>query len=151
MIYEQLADYCDCIKKAEQSDIDELISLVSMATCWQQHPCETFLLGERQEVIDVDDCLCNCEIVKFAPFYTPFDPESFSFTLVKSEGLEETLIPVSEFSYSTVEGVFKIKPPLPDCKCMGFNCGCKPEYRLLVEYTAGFNDLPECLIQYSFS
>lgn len=146
MIYEQLAEQCDCIKKVDNKDIDELISLVSMATCWQQHPCETFLVSERQEVIDIDDCLCDCEIVKFSPFYTPFDPESFTFTLVRSEGIEEELIPVSEFNYSTVEGVFKIKPPLPDCTCMSLNCNCKPKYKLLVQYTAGFNDLPDCLL-----
>ena len=146
MIYEQLADNCDCMKEVKDSDIDELISLISMATCWSQYPCETFLVSERQEVIDIEDCLCECEIIKFAPFYKPFDPESFTFTLVQSEGINETLTPISEFAYSEVEGVFKIKPPIPSCDCLTPNCGCNPEYKMLVRYTAGFEDLPECML-----
>ena len=146
MVYDQLSEYCDCIKEFTESDVDELISLVSMATCWSQSPCETFLVSERREVIDIDDCLCDCEIIKFAPFYTPFDPESFTFTLVRSEGIDETLIPVGEWSYSEVEGVFKLKPPIPNCDCMSPLCECNPEYRLLVTYEAGFNELPECML-----
>lgn len=146
MIYEQLRDYCDCIKDVKQEEVDELINLVSMATCWTQKPCETFLNSERREVIDLDDCLCDCQIVRFAPFYTPFDPESFTFTLVKEVGIEETLIPVTEFTYSEIEGVFKIDPPIPNCDCGCNECTCNPKYKLVIDYVAGYEELPECLL-----
>ena len=145
MIYEQLSDYCDCIGKFEESDVDELVNLISIATCWTQKPCETFLNSERREVVDLDDCLCDCEIVRFTPFYTPFDPESFSFTLLKEVGIEETLLPVTEFTYSEVEGVFKIDPPIPNCECQN-ECTCNPKYKLVVDYTAGYEEIPECLL-----
>lgn len=145
MIYEQLSDYCDCID-VQESDVDELINLVSMATCWTQRPCETFLNSERREVIDLDDCLCPCDIVRFVPFYTPFDPESFTFTLVKEVGIEETLIPVTEFAYSEIEGVFKIDPPIPSCECGCNECSCNPKYKLVIDYEAGYEELPECLL-----
>lgn len=146
MIYEQLRDYCDCIKDVKQEEVDELINLVSMATCWTQKPCETFLNSERREVIDLEDCLCDCQIVRFAPFYTPFDPESFTFTLVKEVGIEETLIPVTEFTYSEIEGVFKIDPPIPNCDCGCNECTCDPKYKLVIDYVAGYEELPECLL-----
>ena len=31
-IYEQLSEYCECIKSVKKSDIDELISLISVYT-----------------------------------------------------------------------------------------------------------------------
>ncbi len=144
-IYEQIINYCDCVE-AKAEDIDELISLISMATCWQQEPCETFLMSERQEVIDIDDCLCECDVVKFAPFYTPFDKDSFTFTLVKQEGITETLTPIYDFAYSEVEGVFKMIPPIPSCECMPDCCSCNPDYKLLITYNAGFELLPDCLL-----
>lgn len=146
MIYEQLSDYCDCIKSFKEEDVDELINLVSVATCWTQQPCETFLNSERREVVRLDDCLCDCEIVRFKPYYTPFDVESFTFTLVKEVGIEEEFIPITEFNYSEVEGVFKIDPPIPNCKCGCNECSCNPTYKLVVDYTAGYEDLPDCLL-----
>lgn len=146
-IYEQLAEYCDCMKEVKPEDVDELIALVSMATCWANEPCETFLIGSRIEVIDIKDCLCNCELVEFRPFYAPFEPDSADFVLVKQEGLEEEYIPLSEdeFMYSEVDGVFKIKPPLPSCECLP-GCGCEPKYKLTVKYDAGYELLPDCML-----
>lgn len=147
MIWEKLAESCDCLNKAEQSDVDELIHLISMATCWVEQPCDTFLMGERKEVIDLDSCFDCCEIIKFAPFYTPFDETSFSFHLVKQKGIEEEIIPISEWNYSEVEGVFLIKPPLPNCNCLPqCECTCNPSYKLLVTYNAGYEELPDCLV-----
>ena len=149
MIRQQLLDYCDCIeeKYLTQDIVDELVYLVSVATCWSQEPCETFLNSTRREVIDIKDCLCDCDIVEFSPFYYPFDPGTASFTLVKQEGIEETIIPITreEFNYSMVDGVFRIKPPLPSCDCQPM-CECKADYKLLVEYDAGFFELPECML-----
>lgn len=144
MIYQQLTDYCDCVK-VEEEDVDSLISLISMATCWMQKPCETFLLSERKEVIDLPDCI-DCDVISFTPFYTPFEEASVNFTVVKSVGTEETYIPVTDYIWSEVDDAFKLDVPIPSCKCQPCSCGCPPSYKLLVTYDAGYDELPECLL-----
>ena len=69
-ILEQLQAYCDCVKDITEEDVAELVNLISIATCWQAKPCETFLVGERREVIDLPSC-ADCPIT-FEPFYQPF-------------------------------------------------------------------------------
>lgn len=149
MIRQQLLDYCDCIKEEDltQEVVDELINLVSVATCWSQEPCETFLISSRIEVIDIKDCLCNCEVIEFRPFYVPFEPDSIDFVLVKQKGIEEERFPITdkEFIYSEVDGAYKIKPPLPSCDCQP-NCGCNAKYKLVAKYDAGYDLLPECML-----
>ncbi len=145
-IYEQLSEYCDCIKSVKKSDIDELISLISVYTCWTQKPCDTLLSGERTEVIDIPDCVCDCDVFTFDPFYVPFDVDSFEFTLVAQTGIEEELTPITEFSYSEIDKDFKISLPIPNCRCKGRSCGCPTKYKLLVTYVAGYKELPECLL-----
>lgn len=145
MIYQQLRDYCDCVEVRE-ADVDELINLVSMSTCWTQEPCDTFLTGERKEVVDLSSCLDECDIFTFRPFYHPYDVESFTFTLVKTEGIHETYEEIADVAYSEVGEVFRIDLPIPNCKCQPCTCGCDPEYKLLVTYDAGYDDLPDCLL-----
>lgn len=146
MIYDQLKEQCDCIKDGiTESDIDELVGLISMLTCWTQKPCETFLNGDREQVIPLPECLCDCDVFEFEPFYTPFDPESFEFTLVEQTGIEETLTPITNYKYSEVDRKFKMVLPIPDCKCKP-DCGCPTKYKLIVRYVAGYEDIPECLI-----
>lgn len=119
-----------------------------MATCWRRLPCDTFLNSERQEVVELPDCFDECDIYEFSPFYAPFDEESFAFTLVKQKGIEEELIPITEFRYSDIDGVFRLKvPEIPSCKCHGgCTCGCEPSYKLVVRYIAGYDKLPDCLL-----
>lgn len=143
-IYQQLENYCDCVKVVED-DVDELISLISMATCWTQKPCETFLVSERKEVVELPNCT-DCDIISFTPFYYPFVEESVAFTVVKSVGIEETYIPVTDFIWSEADETFKLDVPLPDCKCQPCTCGCEPTYKLIATYDAGYEELPECLL-----
>lgn len=146
-IYEQLSEYCNCIKSFKESDVDELINLVSAYTCWTNTLCETFLSGERREVLDLPDCLDECEVFTFKPFYYPFDADSFSFTLVAQTGIEETTTDISDFSYSEIDEDFKMLLPIPDCKCgCRPKCECPTKYKLLVTYVAGYEELPDCLI-----
>lgn len=146
MIYDQLRNYCNCIKEEiTDGDIDELISLISMATCWQQKPCETFLTSVRKQVIGLPDCLDGCDTFEFEPFYAPYDVASFVFTLVSQTGTEETLTPITNAVYSTVDEVFRIDLPIPDCKCRP-ECGCPTHHKLLVEYVAGYERIPDCLL-----
>lgn len=144
-IYEQLAAYCEC-EKVVESDVDHLIDLISMATCWTQRPCENFLMAERKEVIDLPDCLDECNIVSFMPFFTPFEESSFEFTLVKREGIEETYTSIHTYAWSEADETFRLQLPIPTCECQPCTCGCKPEYKLMVTYDAGYEELPECLL-----
>lgn len=169
-IVEQLRAYCDCVDDFTEADIADLINVVSMATCWTRTPCETFLKGKRREVIELPSC-ADCPIV-FQPYYQPFigvtreqvvDEETggvktvevpfgiddFKFHIVKTQGIEETVteIPRDSWTYSDVGHVFRIAPGLPSCKC-GCDpcCGCPPEYHMVVEYEAGYDELPDCLL-----
>lgn len=143
--FEQLTEYCDCQDVAEK-DVTELINLISTYTCWANEPCETFLKGERREVKDIPNCLCDdCSVYVFEPLYAPFDPESFEFTLVEQNGITETQSILSQYSYSEVDGNFRLELPLPNCKCKP-DCGCESTYKLLVTYVAGYEGIPECLL-----
>lgn len=153
-ITEQLTEYCDCLTREvdgmpspnfRERDVMELVDLISTYTCWAQHPCETFLFSQRKEVVDVPDCMCGCDFFEFDPFFAPFDPESFVFTLVEQNGITETQIPVSTYIYSEADEKFRLELPLPDCKCRP-KCGCKSKYKLMVTYYAGFEELPDCLL-----
>lgn len=146
-IYEQLSEQCNCIKTFTESDIDELIGLISAYTCWTQSPCETFLSSERKEVLSLPECMDECEVFTFRPFYHPFDVDSFAFTLVAQTGIEETTTSITDFSYSEIDDDFKMVLPIPDCKCgCRPKCGCPTKYKLLVTYVAGYEELPECII-----
>lgn len=145
-IYEQLQDYCDC-EEVLKRDVDELVGLVSMATCWRQEPCDTFLAEERQEILDLPDCMDDCDIFEFVPHYHPFDADSFSFTLVERAGLEETSVPLTDFVYSEFDQVFRLQlDGVPSCNCSCDPCGCPKEFKLVVTYVAGYEELPDCLL-----
>lgn len=127
-----------------EEEVAELINVISMATCWMREPCETFLTGARREVIDLPSC-ADCPI-SFAPYYTPFDVSSFRFYLVKVEGIEETVTEITDFRYHVSDGKFHINTGLPKCKCLCKPCGCPPSYKMVVEYEAGYDELPDCLL-----
>lgn len=139
-IYDQLTAYCDC-GQFDEKDLADMVNVVSLMTCWQMHPCETFLKGDRVEVIDLPPCM-ECPFV-FEPYYYPFDPDSFKFYLVTIDGVEETIEEI-EGHYSTVEENFRLDLEM-DCACMR-RCGCDPIFKLKVEYTAGYEELPDCLL-----
>lgn len=145
LVVEQLKEKCDCTEVNEK-DVEEMINVVSMATCWMQEPCETFLMSERQEIIDLPDCLDGCEVYEFTPFYHPYEVDSFTFSVVTIDGIDETITPVTSWSYSDIKKVFRLKLPLDKCCCKKPDCGCPPSYALLVTYDAGYETIPDCLI-----
>jgi hypothetical protein len=144
---EQLTEYCDCTD-VEERDVNELISLISTYTCWAQKPCETFLLSERREVKDLPDCICDCDIFTFRPYFAPFEVDSFTFTLVEQNGINEIETPVTTYIYSEADEEFRMELPLPSCKCRPDPCGCKSKYKLVVTYVAGYENIPECLLPF---
>lgn len=143
-VVDQLTEYCDCID-VEEKDVYELIGLISSYTCWMQNPCDTFLLSERREVVELPNCADNCDVYVFEPFYAPFDSESFTFTLIEQNGIEETATEITDYIYSPVDENFRLILDLPDCKCRP-KCGCESKYKLLVTYVAGYELIPECLL-----
>lgn len=145
-VFKQLSDYCDCLK-VKESDVNELINLISVKTCWASkgNICGTFLTGERTEVVELPNCVCDCDVFTFEPQFTPFEPDSFTFTVIEQEGITETSIEVTDFVYSAVDEVFRIQLPLPECGCSS-SCGCEKKYKLLVTYIAGYELIPECLL-----
>lgn len=144
-IFEQLTNYCDCIDKIDETDVEELVNLISMYTCWTAKPCETFLMESRKEVVTLPPCKDDCGVYIFTPFYYPYSEDSFSFTLIEQNGITETATAITDFYYSSVDENFRLDLPLPDCTCSP-NCGCESTYKLLVTYDAGYEELPECLI-----
>lgn len=140
----QIKDFCECVKDATDKDVVELINIVSMATGWMRSPCETLILDQRREVIDLPPCE-KCTYV-FDPYYKEFDPDTFSFYLLTIQGTEEMKQEVTDFQYHESDGKFYINLPLPACGCSPTICGCPVEYKLKVEYMAGYLLLPECVL-----
>lgn len=145
-VTEQLTEYCDCLD-VKESDVNELISLISVWTCWtrKDNPCDTFLKSERKEVVDLPDCISDCDVFTFEPRFKPFDPESFAFAVIEIDGITETATEITDYTYSVIDEVFRMVLPLPDCKCMP-KCGCEKKYKLLVTYVAGYELIPDCLL-----
>lgn len=162
MLIEQLEQYCDCVSEVTDKDVEDMIGVVSLATGWTRYPCETFEMATRREVFDLPSCM-DCPF-DFEPYYTPFDADSFSFTLIKRKGMEEERIPLPNYMYTGFEesvpheecdvernmkysGGFRVDTMLPKCNCTCKDvCGCPTEYKLLVEYEAGYEDIPDCLM-----
>lgn len=144
-VIEQLTEYCDCLTEVNEKDVDELIHLISVYTCWTGKVCDTFLSAERKEVIELPDCVCECDVFTFEPFYVPFDKDSFTFTLIEQNGIEEYTTDITDYVYSEADENFRIALPLDNCQCQ-YVCGCKPNYKLLVTYTAGYELIPDCLL-----
>lgn len=142
-IVTQLEEYCPCVDSPDTEDIQEIVSIISMYTCWTNTPCETFLLGERREVVDLPPCL-DCAF-EFEPFYTPFDTESFDFVIVKQEGSTITEEHVDAV-YNRATGKFIVDTGLPSCNCYRKCSPCKADIKLVVTYEAGYERLPECLL-----
>lgn len=145
-ITEQLQNHCECLD-VKESDVNELINLISVQTCWTDKTsmCQTFLTGERREAVDLPDCVCDCDVFTFDPKYVPFDPDSFTFTVIEQDGINETATEITDYVYSAVDENFRMELPIPDCKCSP-KCGCEKKYKLLVTYVAGYEMIPDCLL-----
>ena len=140
----QLEEYCNCVD-VNDKDVDELINLISSYTCWTEKVCDTFLSASRREVLDLPSCVCDCDVFTYTPYYEPFDQDSFTFMLITQDGTSETETELTDYVYSSVDENFRIVLPIDSCGC-SHSCGCDPVYKLLVTYTAGYEEIPECLL-----
>lgn len=155
VIVEQLGNECRCLKDINRDSdlfayvVKDMINLVSQLTCWQQNPCETFLLEEREEFFDIGDyeqCGCNAGIVEIEPFYSPIEPGSMKITLLELNGTEvrEIDLPDSAFFYNVAWGntvKINIKEYIRNGECC-----CPLQYKLRATYYAGYSDIPDCLL-----
>lgn len=153
-IYEQLSSYCNC-SEVKEKDVDEVIALVSQLTCWNSgsekyrgQTCNTFLNGSRREILDLPSCLPKCPAFYFYPFYYPFTFESFSFKVAHVSGMTETITELENVSWIESKGAFGIdlSELIPSCRCKCQCCNCKDEFYLIVEYEAGYDEIPECIL-----
>lgn len=154
-IIDQILDYCDCLPEKElkneakvEKNVEELIHLISLLTCWTQEACETFLNSSRKEYMDVeefDPCYCDGGVVEFFPFYSLVDPESIQVSLIEIKGITETetLIDEEYFSWSEISNCVRI-----DLRKFArwSRCGCPNKFKLKFEYNAGHDLIPECLL-----
>ena len=76
----------------------------------------------------------------------PFGIQDFKFYLVKTEGIEEEVTEITDWRYHPSDGLFYVNTGLPKCKCVCNPCGCPPSYRMVVEYKAGYGEIPDCLL-----
>lgn len=154
-ILEQIKDNCDCIPvdmKDEEilSTIEEVISLISFMTCWTTKPCETLLKSKRTEIIKMDEFLpCSCDdgIMEIDLYFKPVEATSIKVYSVHREGVKEITTELSdnEISYSTIKDLLYV-----DIRnhaiIQGDCCVCKQEQYLMIEYIAGFELIPNCLL-----
>ena len=158
-IIEQLEDFCDCLpdeltegegaKELIARNVEEMIQLVSIKTCWTNEPCETFLNSERKEVIDIgaiNPCDCNGGIMDFVPFYTPFQADTFKVHVVTMSGVHEEIEELDADSYNFVPSFNVLKIDVAKYISQDL-CGCYlPQRKLVITYDAGYELIPECLL-----
>lgn len=154
-IIKQLQQHCDCMKDKDLEDgvieknVEEMIHLISLITCWCQEPCENFLMSNRTEIFEpseIEACGCNKGIVEFIPFYYKgIVDNSFKVTVIETIGIEEKVTDLnsSMFKYSTTSGVLRVD--LSDFVTYD-QCCCPTFKKLIITYDAGFEELPDCLV-----
>ena len=153
-IYEQIKAYCNCEEKINNNDIDE-INLASVLTCWADSKGSTLLKEEREEYIELG--IKPGSIYNFQPKYIEYDLDSFSFKLeiFNVATIEKEIVDIKQEDYlydeATKQFYIKLDEYIPQVECTcDFICNpCKLEnikYRLIVNYNAGYELLPEFLL-----
>ncbi len=153
-IYEQLKNYCDCLKTSDvnadnfNQNINQLIDLISTLTCWKSKPCETLLSSDRQEVFDINavkSCWCDNGLMIVDLYYKEVKEETIKVTVQIRNGVqfEDLEIDTSDYSFNVYEN--KLYIDLSKYNINDF-CSCEKVHKVIVEYTAGFELLPECLL-----
>lgn len=153
LIVAQIKDNCPCFcdKKDEEVKgmIDVLISLLSVTLCWNDTLCGSFLYGLREECFDYfPNCMtcvpCN-GISKFPLFYHADQSELkvVDVTMHVYTGINETSYTLTEDQYTVRNGVLVVDTTSIPKNCCTCNCD---EYELVVQYEAGYNVLPDCIL-----
>jgi len=153
-ILDQVREYCHCLPEFITDDelkrvVDRVIAIVSNKTCWSQTSYENMLHSKRTEKMRfnksvLDLCLCDGGIVEFKPFYRMgIDAESFIVIVRTRSGIHTTkdILAVDKYTFDELDNTLRI-----DVSDFA-QCGCCPdETTLIIEYYAGFDELPSCVM-----
>lgn len=154
-IIEQLKSYCDCLKESDvkatnfESNIMQMINLLSTLLCWKSDTCDTFLLSERVEhfqPLDLDTCkCCDTHIMQFTLFYQLVRAESIDVTVKIRDGIHFRSVSVSkeDFSFNECDNTLWIDFKNYDLPTL---CDCDKVECIEVKYDAGYELLPDCLL-----
>ncbi len=150
---------CTCLTADDTDDvakkyIAKALRIISVLTCWGDDECSTLLLSERRDVIkvDVDYCKCFGCVVREQPFFNKnvtvtsakiirvtnhVSSAPISTTDIYNADLGEFILNLDQditFEDGSTENI-----------CRQCNC-CEAEYQLVIDYTAGYTEIPHCII-----
>jgi len=153
-VLEQLERNCPCTKDLPRHTfahvVETTINLISAVTGWTNELCETFLKGYRRETFVIDNpvwCSCceNDYIFTTPLYYEQIDTSAIKVYVYHQQGVQDIAVRVSDedIFYSDLDGVLRIntRPYINERRCH-----CKVDYKIVVEYLAGYDCIPTCLL-----
>lgn len=134
--------------------MESFLRVLARLLCWTDGECSTILRALRHEVIPLTSFhLCGCDaMVEVKPYYWKgFDPTTLKVYMHKRKGLEreEYELDTDKWNWSFVDGTILVNVTdelSPCCKCYD-PCSCEAEYKLVLDYEAGYTSetLPDCV------
>lgn len=157
-ITQNLQERCGCFDCDDgatmQRYIESFLRVLARLLCWTDGECSTILRALRHEVIPLTSFhLCGCDaMVEVKPYYWKgFDPTTLKVYMHKRKGLEreEYELDTDKWNWSFVDGTILVNVTdelSPCCKCYD-PCSCEAEYKLVLDYEAGYTSetLPDCV------
>ena len=159
-ITQNLQDRCGCFDCDDgatmQGYMESFLRVLARLLCWTDGECATILKSKRHEVIPIKDItICGCDAMfEVKPYYWKgFDPTTLKVYLHKRKGLEreEYELDTTKWNWSFVDGTILVNVTdelSPCCKCCD-PCSCEAEYKLILDYEAGYTSqtLPDCVYE----
>lgn len=157
-ITQNLQERCGCFDCDDgatmQRYMESFLRVLARLLCWTDGECSTILRALRHEVIPLTSFhLCGCDaMVEVKPYYWKgFDPTTLKVYMHKRKGLEreEYELDTDKWNWSFVDGTILVNVTdelSPCCKCYD-PCSCEAEYKLVLDYEAGYTSetLPDCV------
>lgn len=132
---------------------------LSKLTCWNDPICGTFILGEREQVarVDIAGCKCFGTIVRFPVRFQPVDTitevkltvigETVEVYTLQDPTLAQYIEATNEFFIDTKLTWLDSEGNVADDIFHGVTCGCCPkDFYITIRYTAGYELIPDCLL-----
>lgn len=159
-ITEKLQANCGCFDCDDgatmQKYMESFLRVLARLFCWTDGECSTILRAKRHEVIPLTKFeICGCDaMVEVEPYYFKgFDPTTLKVYVHKRKGLEreEYELDTDKWNWSFVDGTLLVNVTdelSPCCRCYD-PCSCEAEYKLVLDYEAGYtaNTLPDCIYE----
>lgn len=159
-ITEKLQANCGCFDCDDgatmQKYMESFLRVLARLFCWTDGECSTILRTKRHEVIPLTKFeICGCDaMVEVQPYYFKgFDPTTLKVYVHKRKGLEreEYELDTDKWNWSFVDGTLLVNVTdelSPCCRCYD-PCSCEAEYKLVLDYEAGYtaNTLPDCIYE----